>query len=129
MLASGPGCSPRSRADSVRSRIRSSNVVLGVHLGEALAQVRIGDRPVGVATASSISSAVGPVAPQHAAGRQRHALVAERDLGQPPAVVEVADEVRGGDAHIGEEHLVERVPAGHLRDRADLDARAHPSGR
>ena len=57
-------------------------------------------------------------APQRAAARQRHPLVAERDLGQRPAVVLVADEVLGRHADVVEEHLVERVRAGHLDDRA-----------
>ena len=34
-----------------------------------------------------------------------------------------ADDVRGRDAHVGEEHLVELVRAGHLHERAHLDAR------
>ena len=49
-----------------------------------------------------------PVAPlQAAAGRQRHALVRERRLRHAPAEVLLADEVLGGHAHVGEEHLVE----------------------
>ena len=65
-------------------------------------------------------------APQRAFARQRHTLVAERDLREPPAVVLGADDVGGRDAHVGEEHLVELVRAGHLHERPHLDAgRAH----
>ena len=129
MLASGPGCSPFSRAVSVRMRIRSSTRVLDVDLRR-----RAGAAPGSVigpaALAASIrSSAVGPLPHSTPPRRQRDALVAERHLGQAPAVVEVADEVGGRDAHVGEEHLVERVPAGHLGDRTDLDPRQRPSGR
>ena len=46
--------------------------------------------------------------------------VVERDL---PAVADGAEAHRVGDPHVGEEHLVERRAAAHLRDRADLDAR------
>src|SRR5262245_24030067 len=64
--------------------------------------------------------------PERATGRQRDALVAERHLGKRPALVLVTHQVRGGDAHVGEEHLVENVRAGHLDDGTNLDsARLH----
>ena len=83
---------------------------------------RIGRRRPAARTRSNRSLAGRAEPPQRAAARQRHPLVAERDLGQRPALVHLADQVGGRQAHVGEEHLVERVGAGHLDDRADLDA-------
>ena len=45
--------------------------------------------------------------------------VVERDA---PTLVDVAEPMRVGHAHVGEEHLVERRAAGHLTQRPDLDA-------
>ena len=64
--------------------------------------------------------AVAPLEP--AAGRQRDPLVRERRLGHAPAEVLLADQVLGGNAHVGEEHLVEARVARHVADRANLDA-------
>ena len=64
----------------------------------------------------------GPVAPQDTAARQRHPLVGKRHLGECPAPVLLADEVLGGDTHLVEEDLVERVQPCHLDDGSDLDA-------
>ena len=52
------------------------------------------------------------------------ALVAQRRVGDLPAVVELADQVLARHAHVLEEHLVEAGVAGHLHERADGDARA-----
>ena len=96
--------------------------VLGVEMGQALASDGIGDRARGAYGVEQVERRRSR-APQHAARGERDALVAERHLGQPPAVVDVADEVRRGDPHVGEEHLVEAGYPGHGRDRPDLDAR------
>ena len=68
-----------------------------------------------------------PVAGAAAAGAaaaDRRPLVHQRGERDAPAFVDVAEAVRVGDAHLVEEHLVERRAAGHLAQRADLDARA-----
>ena len=44
-------------------------------------------------------------------------------LGQPPAVVQIADEVLGRNPNVGEEDLVEGVATGDLGDLTNLDAR------
>ena len=67
--------------------------------------------PPAARTRSSRSSAVGPMPHSAPPRRQRHPLVAEGDLGQAPAPVHLADEVLGREAHVVEEHLVERVRA------------------
>ena len=58
-----------------------------------------------------------------AAGADRRPLVHQRREGDVPAVVDVAEAVRVGHPDVGEEDLVEAGPAGHLAQRADLDAR------
>ena len=64
-----------------------------------------------------------PRAPRAAAaGAEAGALEHERGVGDGPAVVEAADDRVVGDAGVGEEHLVEHRAAGHLPQRADLDA-------
>ena len=65
----------------------------------------------------------GTGTPQRSGGRQRHALVRQRDLGEPPTVVLVADPQRHRDPDVVEEHLVERVRRGHVDDRAHRQAR------
>ena len=57
------------------------------------------------------------------AGPHPAALVAEAGVGDPPAVVDLADHLIGGDAHVVEEDLVEVVGPGDLAQRAHLDAR------
>ena len=57
-----------------------------------------------------------------AAGAEAGALVGERRVGHRPAVVEAADQRVGRHAGVGHEHLVEQRPAGHLAQRADVDA-------
>ena len=57
-----------------------------------------------------------------AAPADRRALVHERRERDGPALVDVAEPVVVGNAHVGEEHLVERRAAGHLAQRAHLDA-------
>ena len=49
------------------------------------------------------------------------ALEAERRQRDPPPLAHAAQPHRVGDAHVGEEHLVERSAAAHLLDRAHLD--------
>ncbi len=58
--------------------------------------------------------------------RDRGALVEQRGLRDTPAVVHVADAIGVGDAHVGEEHLVEVRATRDLSQRPHLDAgRAH----
>ena len=119
--ASAPGCSPRIARRHRAQADQPQDLHLDVERHQALPQGGVGDAPP---LAHQVDELVGgrAVAPQGAARRQRDPLVAERDLRQRPAVVLVADEVLGRQAHVGEEHLVEGVGAGHLHDRADLDA-------
>ena len=58
-----------------------------------------------------------------AAGAEPGPLVGQRGVGDRPAVVEPAEQVGVGDAHVGHEDLVEQGPTGHLAQRADVDAR------
>ena len=62
-----------------------------------------------VAAAAAARSRRRPLVPEH---RERHL----------PAVADVTDAQLVADPHGVQEHLVERRPAGHLPDRADLDA-------
>ena len=65
----------------------------------------------------------GAASPQGPLARERHALVAERHLGEAPTVVDLADQVVGGQTHRVQEDLVERVVAGHVHDRPHRDPR------
>jgi hypothetical protein len=58
-----------------------------------------------------------------ATGAEAGALVHERGVGHGPAVVAAADGGGVGHPGVGEEDLVEHGVAGHLAQRADLDAR------
>ena len=57
----------------------------------------------------------------HRARPDAAALVAEAGVGDPPAVVDLADHPVGGDAHVVEEDLVEVVGPGDLAQRAHVD--------
>ena len=61
--------------------------------------------------------------PERTLTRERDAFVAERDLGEPPPVVDLADELPGRDADLLEGHLVEVSGAVHLLDRLHGDPR------
>ena len=50
-------------------------------------------------------------------------LVAERRVGDLPALADLAEPVGVGDPHVGQEDLVELGLAGDLAQRPDLDAR------
>ena len=50
------------------------------------------------------------------------AFVHQSAHGDVPAVVHFAEDVFGGDAHVAEKKLVELGFAGHLAQRANLDA-------
>ena len=67
------------------------------------------------------SQSAKPMPPPDAADHR--ALVHQRGLGDAPAVAHAAEQVVGGDAHVGEERLVEVRDAGDLPQRACLDAR------
>ena len=94
---------------------------------DPLAEHRVGP-PVGRRARSSTSSSSlgeGEVLPE-----RRHApLEGERAHGDPPPVVDGADDVVGGGAGAGEERLVELAVAGELHDRAGSRCRAGPSAR
>ena len=97
-----------------------------LHLAEAGAEPRVvGERAV-IRPGFNGSDLLQPL-DLHArlgdAGDAR-ALVAQQELGIGPAPVLLADAVRHRHAHIGEEHLVEIVPAVHGDDRPHLDAGA-----
>ena len=121
--ASGPGSSPRTRAETVRSRISRSTSDFDVERARAAGAAAGRCVPPWSRTRSMHVVRGRSAAPQRAFARQRHALVAERHLREAPAVVLGADDVRGRNAHVGEEHLVELVRAGHLHERPHLDAR------
>ena len=57
-----------------------------------------------------------------AAGAEAGPLVHERRVGGGPAVVQAADEGRVGHPGVGDEDLVEERVAGHLLERAHVDA-------
>ena len=57
-----------------------------------------------------------------ATGAEAGALEHERGVGDGPAVVDAADARVGGHARVGEEHLVEQGPSGHLPQRPHVDA-------
>ena len=57
------------------------------------------------------------------AGTDGRALVAERGADHGPSRVDRAEAVAVGQAHLAEEDLVEVRTAGHLTQRAHLDAR------
>ncbi len=125
----GPGGSPWMAAVTVRSRMRR-RISASMWSGRApLAQVRVADTTLRAGPGRAGHRRSGRCPTAHRRPRQRHPLVAERHLGQAPAVVLLAHQVLGGQAHVGEEHLVEGVAPGHLDDGADLDARRRPSGR
>ena len=118
--ASGPGWVPLIAADTVRSRSRRRSSPSMWIWTSALPQPRVGDA-VGPGQRDQVRRGRAPT-PQDAAGRQRDPLVGQRDLGQVPAPVLLPHQVLGRDADLVEEDLVEEVDAGHLHDRADLDA-------
>ena len=62
----------------------------------------------------------------HALHPQPTALVGQRPHRDPPAVVDLADEVLLGHDDVGEEHLGELGPARDVTQRAHLEARACP---
>ena len=105
--ASGPGGSPWIAAVTVRRRMSRR---ISASMCSAARRWRSSGSPTppSARTRSSRSLADRSAAPERAAARQRDPLVAERHLGQRPALVHLADEVRRGQAHVGEEHLVER---------------------
>ena len=51
------------------------------------------------------------------------ALEAQRGESYLPALADIAQPQLVGNPYVGEEHFVERRPAGHLLDRTDLDTR------
>lgn len=92
----------------------------GVKLCEALAQVEI----VGAALFTDEVEKVRTGrahSPQCASGGERYPFVAEGDLGEFPASVDLAHDRVGRQADLVEEHFVEGVSAGHLDDGSDLD--------
>ena len=119
--ASGPGSSPWTFAETVRKRISRST-------SDSMKSAASRCRSTGSVTvplrAHEVEQVVGgrPDAPERPLARQRHAFVAQRDLGQTPAVVLRADDVRRGDPHVVEEDLVEGRFVIHLLDRPDGDA-------
>ena len=56
-----------------------------------------------------------------AAGAEALTLERQRRVGHGPAVVRAADDPRVRHACVGQEHLVEKGPAGHLTQWADVD--------
>ena len=60
--------------------------------------------------------------PGHALDPEAAALVRERALRDPPAVVQLADQVLARHLDVGEEHLGEVGRAGEVAERPDLDA-------
>ena len=89
-------------------------------VGELLAHDRVVGQPEGLGhlDGPGHQAAAAPAA----AGADGRPLVHQRGQGHVPAVVDVTEAVAVGHPHVGEEDLVEAGPAGHLAQRADLDA-------
>src|SRR5680860_1311536 len=114
-------------------RVPAENLVGDEHDGWRLAKVTLGNERVSLSgegalwglgpTADTLLDIVRAEAPERTLTRERDALIAERDLGESPPVVFVTHEVLGGNADVGEEHLVEVGATVHLADGPDIDAR------
>ena len=119
---SGPGVSPRDSAVMVRKceYLRPwLDTYQSASLSRTASFLRAGPSSSSILRASSKMSST----PTLRTPADRIALVhqgRERDL---PALADRAQALAVGDAHVGEEHLVEMRGAGDLLDRADLDAR------
>ena len=148
---SGPGGRPCTRAGAGARRGPAGGTVEGDEPGHLLAHDRVGGgagrprpapsrgRPAPPAAGTRRRSRSsrplrrqppgGPDRPRHwppaleVAGARQLALVGERGQRTAPAAADLADDVGGGHAGVGQEDLVERRVAVHLPQRADLDAR------
>ena len=119
----GPGLLPPQPGGAGAEHGGLPDLLLDEELGQALAHRRIG--PVG--------DAVDECAPGILAGpsedRRRVegyagdgvALVGQRGAGAAPPVANLTDPILVGDAHVGEEHLVELSRPRHLAQGPDLD--------
>ena len=96
--------------------------MVGVDRGRPLAQQRIVDAAASPARASKSSSVVGPMPHSTPPSDSDTRSLASVTLASAHPSFSAPDAVVDGDAHVGEEDLVEVVAAGHLDDRADLDA-------
>ena len=79
-------------------------------------------RPGGRADRPRCRASTMPPPRRAAARAEAGPLVHEGGVGHGPAVVQAADDGVVGDAGVAEEDLVEHGVAGHLHQRADLDA-------
>ena len=117
----GPGALPA--LSSARVRIATSDLVVSIAV--ELHQLIAHDRIVDPARwrGGRRRDVVHRLADRTGAHRaDRDALVHQHRRRLAPAVVELADQPVGGDADVGEEHLVEVTAAVDLVDRPDLDA-------
>ncbi len=94
---------------------------LDVQRGEPLSHPGVVDSSFGTDLVEQVARRWS-ASPERASARERDALVRQGHLRERPSPVEVAHEVRRGQAHVGEEDLVEERGACHLLDRPDLDA-------
>ena len=124
----GPGLDPGHGGRHRAQAEQPEDLTLGPQPGQALAQERVRPSPPDGCTSSTRSPAVGPMPHRAPGARQRDPLVAQGHLGQRPAPAPLAHQVLAGGAR-RQEHLVERVRAGHVDEGPDRDARARPSGR
>ena len=113
----------RAQPDEVEQRR------LDVQRGEPLAQQRVVAPAVRAHAVEQVERRSGPMPHSTPPDDSDTRSLPRVTLASAQPSFDLADEVLGRDAHVGEEHLVERVRAGHLDDRPDLDARARPSGR
>ena len=80
------------------------------------------DRVVGAAAIASEHDERGVTERRRVPATDHRRLVREHGARRTPTVVDRADDVLGGNAHVGEEHLVEVRGAGDLSERSDVDA-------
>ena len=120
---SGPGVTP-GRSDGAPALDQQLlDPAADVELREPLSLVRVGAVAEGVDDARGVARTARSAAPTGRRPRGDRPLVAERGEDDAEARVEVADAVRVGHAHVGEEDLVEPRGPGHLAQRAHLDPR------
>ena len=107
--------------------VQAEDLDVDPRLREPLAHARVGRAP---ARAHASASALDRGLEQHLLlpDERRAALVGERRVRDPPTLVLRTDEVLDRHLDVVEEHLVELVLAGHLAERAHVDALARPSG-
>ena len=119
---SGPCFTPSSRSESRRRHVQSQHLRLDV--GAAQRRDLIGPEPLGLRPHGRLELLDQLGVARDVSELPGLALVAHHGHRQCPALPRLADHVRGGNAHVVEEHLAELAgdPVDHLQ-RPLLDAR------